>query len=200
MYDLDYGVIATIFAAIIGAGALIYIFNKTTKDVHNNFKADKLAEAKRDEYLELVSQFQKYLISIYNFKLINREEYLSKILYEYQTLNTLLRRCTLISEPTTKLKIMNLVIKIALNFKEIIPNVMDWYFSSQSSLETDKKYMVQLDIKVFHLMMDLGNEGLDLEKLLREELNVLNDPQVDNEIEIMMREFQESGLKALENQ
>lgn len=200
MCDLDYGVIATIFAALIGAGALIYIFNKTSENVHNNLKADKIAEAKRDEYLGLVSQLQKYIFSIYSFKLSKQKQYLSKVLYEYQILNTLLRRCTLISEPKTKLKIMNLVIKITLNFKEIIPNVMDWYSFSQSLEETDKKERVQLDIKIFHLMKVLGDEGLALELFLRDELNVINDPQIDSEIEIMMREFQENALKVLENQ
>lgn len=200
MCDLDYGVIATIFAALIGAGALIYIFNKTSKDVHNNFKADKLAEAKRDEYLGLVSQFQKYLFSIYSFKLLDQQEYLLKVLHEYQVLNTLLRRCTLISEPKTKLKIMNLVIKIALNFKESISTVKAWYIFSPSLEESDKKHKVQLDLEIFYLMRDLGDEGLALERLLRDELNVVNDSQIDSEIEIMMREFQENGLKELENQ
>ena len=49
-------------------------------------------------------------------------------------------------------------------------------------------------------MKDLADEGLALERLLRDELNVINDSQIDSEIEIMMQEFQKIGLKDLENQ
>ncbi|WP_180130404.1 hypothetical protein [Acinetobacter sp. YH12072] len=77
---------AQIWAALIGALALYFIFWQTVKKTFEYHKSDKLAEAKLNTYLDLTSKYTEYLCFLmFNFKDIEDikfKETLNKNLYE----------------------------------------------------------------------------------------------------------------------
>ena len=160
-----WGVIA---AASIGALALIV----TAIKVQGNFKADKLAEAKRDVFLSLVDHWMDYLLVVNTFRHIPEDEYRKAIFQATRELVSSLHRSSFISDPKTKKEIMLSTFNFTMKNLEIRQIVDRWYAPQEQDLHN-------LQYSLFQILDGLGNEAIALQNLLRLELGITNDPQID---------------------
>ena len=85
-----------IAAAAIGALALYFIAKITAEQVQGNFKADKLAEAKRDIFLNLVDHWMDYLMVVNTFRVNPKDEYGKAVFQATKYLVSSLHRLSLI--------------------------------------------------------------------------------------------------------
>lgn len=161
-----WGVIA---AASIGALALIV----TAIMVQGNFKADKLAEAKRDVFLSLVDHWMDYLLVVNTFRHIPEDEYRNAIFQATRDLVSSLHRSSFISDPKTKKELMLSTFNFTKKNIEISQIVDRWYDPQEQDLHN-------LQYNLFQILDGLSYEVLALQNLLRTELGINNDLEIDS--------------------
>lgn len=179
MFEIDIGFAGTVLGALIGALALLVTVRKTAEKVHDNFKADKLAEAKRDIFLNLVDRWMNYLMVVNSFKIKSQDEYRGDIFQATKDLLSSLHKSSFISAPKTKKEVMLFTFnftKINIEQTQIINN---WYHSPN----------VELQYELFLILDKLAKDALDLQNLLRVELGIKNDPQIDLWLSEKQKEF-----------
>ncbi|WP_151825067.1 hypothetical protein [Acinetobacter bereziniae] len=185
--------VATILAAIVSGIFIIiaakYAFLKGLKtQEHNN-----LLEARREVYLNFISQTQKYAYSIHKFKLMNLQDYSLVMLQEAENLQSALQKCILISEPETRLKAENLSYAISDNFTEVMKLVDKWNGC------IDKSQKCKLDIQILSSLIDLGNSSYFLELSFRNELKLQNNSIIENEIVNNKKNFDSKTEESIKN-
>lgn len=174
-----------IAGAVIGAFALYFIAKITATQVQGNFKAEKLAEAKRDIYLDLVDSWMNYLLDINSFRMNSTEEYWHNAFQANKELVSSLHRSSFISEPKTKLAVMDLTFDLALKHRDICDLVDIWY-----KVETNRHGVEGCILKITD---DLANKAQKLQIALRDELGIKNDQAIDVEIIEMRNTFVKSS-------
>ncbi|OTG73411.1 hypothetical protein B9T23_13755 [Acinetobacter terrae] len=170
-----WGVIA---AAFIGALALL----ATATMVQGNFKADKLAEAKRDVFLGLVDHWMDYLMVVNTFRTNPQEEYREAIFHATKNLVSSLHKSSFISKPKTKKEVVLFTLNFTKKNIELNRIVNDWY----GLKEQDQR---DLNYKLFQILDGIGYEALDLQNLLRTELGITNHPKIDSFLLGKQKEF-----------
>lgn len=171
-----------IAAAAIGALALYFIAKITAEQVQGNFKADKLAEAKRDIFLNLVDHWMDYLMVVNTFRVNPKEEYGKAVFQATKYLVSSLHRSSFISDPKTKKEVMLFTFNFTKKNIAISKITNSWYDQQEQDLH-------KLQYNLFQILDDLGNEALDLQNLLRTELGITNDPQIDSFLLEKQKEF-----------
>lgn len=177
--------LGALIAAIVGALALFYIAFKTAEKVQIDLKAEKLAEAKRDIYLNLVDCWMRYLLDVNSFRVNSIEEYWHNIFQTHKELVSSLHRSSFISEPETKLAVMDFTFDLILKHGDICGLVDNWY-----KVEANRHGVERSILKITE---DLANKAQELQIALRGELGIKNDQAIDAEIIEMKNTFVESS-------
>jgi hypothetical protein len=167
-----------IVAALIGALTLLL----TATMVQGNFKADKLAEAKRDVFLKLVDSWMSYLLNVNSFRIQEVNEYRNIIFQSNKELVSSLHKSSFVSDPATKKEIMEFTIYFSLENLKLNSLIFAWF-------NPDEKNRSDLEYKSMMILEDLGNRALSLQKKLRCELGVKNDPEIDLYLEKIQKDF-----------
>ncbi|MEG0031748.1 hypothetical protein [Acinetobacter sp.] len=175
MFEIDIGFAGTLLGALIGALALLVTVRKTAEKVHDNFRADKLAEAKRDVYLELVDAWMIFILDINSFRIMPEKDFHIVFFQSNKRLVSSLHKSSFISEPVTKKEIMDFTFELSLKTKSISVAIRSWY-------ENDGQDRVPEEQLLINLMEDLGFKALNLQNKLREELGIINDQKIDEYI------------------
>ncbi len=173
----------TIMGAFLGAAALIGTFWFGAKSALNAHKIDKLAEAKRDIYLELVRKWQNFLMSCHSYRIMNRDEFFDQFFLNVRELTASLHESSFISDPLTKEKIMVFTIR----FSDSL-NVVTSYFAKWYAISSKEEKDV-INNEIYEFMDSFGLEALKLQNDLRNELGLPEDEEVNRRILEMQKEF-----------
>lgn len=179
MFEIDIGFAGTLLGALIGALALLVTVRKTAEKVHDNFRADKLAEAKRDIFLNLVDRWMNYLMVVNSFKIKPQDEYRGDIFQATKDLISSLHKSSFISAPKTKKEVMLFTFNFTKKNIEQTQIINNWYHSPNAELQYE----------LFLILDKLAKDALDLQNLLRGELGIKNDPQIDLWLSEKQKEF-----------
>lgn len=174
-----FGAIALIVSIWLGA--------KFTLSAHT---ADKLAEAKRDLYLELIHNWHNFLITVNSFRLESEKDFKNNLILSMQNTLACLHKSSFISESKTKEELMRFTFKYTEVLFEIQKLTIPWYQSN----ELDKK---NIEIQLLEVTEVIALDAMEIEKLLRVELGILNDTTVDNRISIMQQDYAEKIKKKM---
>ncbi|KRI61209.1 hypothetical protein APC62_09905 [Acinetobacter pittii] len=169
--------------ALLGALALIGTVWFGAKSAINAHKADKLAEAKRDIYLELVRKWQKFLITCHSYRVLKDEEFFDEFFIIVKELTASLHESSFISDPNTKEKIMNFTIRFSDSLKVITLYFRNWY----DAVSLEKKELINNEIYEFTELF--GVDALLLQSELRKELGLREDEEVNRRIFEMQKKF-----------
>ncbi|MEI1687054.1 hypothetical protein V8P55_02070 [Acinetobacter baumannii] len=169
--------------ALLGALALIGTVWFGAKSALNAHKADKLAEAKRDIYLELVRKWQKFLITCHSYRILSDEEFFDEFFLIVKELTASLHESSFISDPNTKEKIMIFTIRFSDSLKVITLYFRNWY----DAVSLEKKELINNEIYEFTELF--GLEALLLQTELRKELGLREDEEVNQRIFEMQKKF-----------
>lgn len=169
--------------ALIGALALIGTVWFGAKSALKAHKIDKLAEAKRDVYLELIRKWQKFLITCQSYRILNNHEFFEQFFTIVKELTASLHESSFISDPLTKEKIMIFTIRFSDSLKVITLFFSNWY-SATSPEEKDF-----INIEIYEFMELFGLDAMKLQDDLRKELGLPEDEEVNRRIFEMQKEF-----------
>lgn len=161
--------------ALVGAIVIIFSVYLTALFTLRAHKADKLAEAKRDVYLELIDAWMSFILDINSFRILSKEDFQGVFFQSNKKLVSSLHKSSFISEPDTKKEIMDFTFELSLKTKSISVAIKNWY-------EIDGQDQIQEEQFLITLMEDLGFKALDLQNKLREELGIVNDKKIDKYI------------------
>lgn len=178
-----------IIAALLGALVLIRIARKTAETVQDNYKAEKLIEAKRDIYLDLIDRWMNYLFEINSFRINSIDDYSNKFFQANKELVSSLHKSSFISEPKTKLLVMDLVFDLTLKNNDIYLLVKNWYGIKSNRNDVEKS--------ILKISEELGDKAQKLQIILREELGIKNDEAIDVKINEMKNTFVKSSNSGL---
>lgn len=175
--------------ALLGAIVLICSIKITAKNTLEAHKVDKLAEAKRDIYLELVKSWFDFLLVFNKYQVIKEnkdlkiqmEEYFENLKLSFSDLTTVLHQSSFISEPLTKEKILDFTMKLTEDYFYLNKQVSRYYL-----IEKERD---DLSIQLMELMDKYGLECLELQKDLRIEIGISEDEEVNLRILNKQKEF-----------
>lgn len=182
MFEIDPSFAGAVVGALIGAVALFIIAQTTASQVQENFKADKLAEAKRDVFLKLVDSWMSYLLNVNSFRIQKFDEYRSIIFQSNKELVSSLHKSSFISDPETKKVIMEFTIYFSLENLKLTSLIFAWF-------NPDDENRSDLEYKSMMILEDLGNKALSLQNKLRSELGIKNDPEIDLYLDKIQKDF-----------
>lgn len=181
----------TIIGAFLGAAALIGTFWFGAKSALNAHKADKLAEAKRDNYLELVKSWFNFILVFSSYQKINDDDdlniqmndFFDKLSLSFKDLTTALHQSSFISEPLTKEKILDFTMKLSEDYFYLTGKVAQYYLIKE---ERNEIYLQLMDF-----MNNYGLKCLELQKDLRIEIGISEDDVINSRILKKQKEFAE---------
>lgn len=162
--------------ALVGAGVLIWSLRVTARNTLEAFKLEKLAEAKRDTYIELVRKWQSFLISCNSYRILEEHIFYDQYFIALKDLTASLHESSFISDPSTKEKIMNFTIRFGDSIASISKYFNKWY-----SATTDEEKRI-INIELFEFMDDFALEALKLQDDLRTELGLPNNDEVNKRL------------------
>lgn len=179
----------TIIAGLIGAAALIGTFWFGAKSALNAHKVDKLAEARRDNYSELVRSWYNFLIVFGSYLNIKEDidireqlnDFSEKFRIAFKDLSTALHQSSFISEPLTKEKILDFTMKLTEDYFYLNLRVVRYYLVINERDEISSHLM--------DFMNDYGLKCLELQKDLRVEIGITEDEEVNLRILNKQKEF-----------
>ncbi|WP_391485625.1 hypothetical protein [Acinetobacter pittii] len=177
------------FGALLGALALIRSIKITAKNTLEAHKFDKLAEAKRDSYLELIKTWFNFLLVFNTYQKIKEDidlntqmfEFLDTLSLSFRDLTTALHQSSFISEPQTKEKILDFTMKLTEDYFYLIGQVARYYLFKEERNE--------ISLQLMDFMDDYGLKCLELQKDLRLEIGISEDEAVNIRILKKQKEF-----------
>lgn len=182
MPEIDISLAGTLLAALIGALTLFIIARITAAKVHENFRADKLAEAKRDVYLNLVDSWMKYLLDFNSFRIREFEEHKMVVFQAHQELISAMHKSSFISEPITKKEIIEFSIEFSKQSFILAEELRGWYQNRNICAISEEK-------NIMDCLESLALKVTGLQIKLRQELGINNDKEVDNYIYNLQMQF-----------
>lgn len=184
-YSLWAAIVGSFIGGVILLASILYTANHTLK-AH---KSDKLAEAKRDSYLQLVRKWHKYLMVLNHYRLLNKEDFYDAYQVAVQELTSALHESSFISESATKEKIMKFVVNFSKHHCEAINLIKSWY-ARDDDFNENKFHVLLLENTEI-----LAIEAQNLEGDLRKELGLSNNEEIEIRIMKNMKEFSKSVKK-----
>lgn len=175
--------------ALLGALVLICSIKITAKNTLEAHKVEKLAEAKRDIYLELVESWFNFLLVFNTYQNIKdnikletqMNEYFENFKSSFSGLITTLHQSSFISEPLTKEKILDFTMKLTEDYFYLNREVYR-YFSIKEERD-------DISIQLLDFMDEYGLKCLELQKDLRLEIGISEDEEVNLRILNKQKEF-----------
>lgn len=190
MPDIYISLVGTLLAAIIGALTLLFIAHVTTTKVHENFRADKLAEAKRDAYLNLIDCWMRYLLEFNSFRIRDIESHRMILFQSSQELISAMHKSSFISEPTTKKEIIEFSIEFSKQSFILAKALGTWYQNKDTGAISDEKIIMDC-------LESLGLKAMSLQIKLREELGINNNEEIDDQILDLQMQFSKNVRQKL---
>ncbi|USA53853.1 hypothetical protein NDN13_01285 [Acinetobacter sp. C32I] len=177
--------VCAIIAALIGAYVIVKSIVEQAKNTLISHKVDKLTEAKRDVYLDLVQDWQSFLMDLSSYQSIElKENYLVKFQESLSKVLGSLHKASFISDPLTKEKILDFTMDLSkANFK-FIEYIERWYALGGSSNERPQ---VVLDFMEY--VEPIGLNAMNLQITLRDELGLKEDDDVNQRILKKQKDF-----------
>lgn len=192
--------IYTLLGAAVGAVAIIISIILTAKFTLKAHKAEKIAEAKRDVYLDLISQWEKYISTCYSYKFKEEKVFYQDFLKEHLELNAVFHKSSFVSSPELKLEILNVVSHASIKFQKLIPLISFWYDSGREIDENSKKRKIEFELEILRYMQSNAEQMIKIEILLRNELGVKNDILIDEKIKQKSIENYDLAEQAIKEQ
>ncbi|KQQ76939.1 hypothetical protein [Acinetobacter sp. Leaf130] len=179
------------FGALIGAGALILSIRVTARNTLDAHKFEKLAEAKRDSYLELIKSWFNFLLVFNSYQKIKEDidikiqmdEFFYNLSLSFRDLTTALHQSSFISEPQTKEKILDFTMKLTEDYFYLIGQAAQYFLIEEERDDISLQLMVFMD--------EYGFKCLELQKDLRIEIGISEDEAVNLRIMKKQKEFAE---------
>lgn len=186
MFEIDIGFAGTLLGALIGALALLVTVRKTAEKVHDNFRADKLAEAKRDAYLNFIRKWQNILMVSSYYLNFEKSEFNEIHSIAWAELIGSLHEASFISNPSTKEKIMEFTFKISEDLIQIKDFHSQWYSISESEIAPKPSEII---LGIMEILDTQGLQALELQRFLRAEIGLVEDEDVDQRILQLQKKF-----------
>ncbi|MGE8544277.1 MAG: hypothetical protein ACN6NS_08225 [Acinetobacter johnsonii] len=188
MFEIDIGLAGTLLGALIGALALLVTVRKTAEKVHDNFRADKLAEAKRDAYLNFIRKWQNILMVSSYYLNLKKSEFNEIHSKAWAELIGSLHEASFISNPSTKEKIMEFTFKISEDLFQIKDFHNQWYLLSESEIALKPSEII---LGIMEILDTQGLQALELQKFLRNEIGLIEDDEVEQRIMKLQKKLAE---------
>lgn len=182
MPEIYISLAGTLFTALIGALTLLIIARVTAAKVHENFRADKLAEAKRDAYLNLIDCWMRYLLDFNSFRIRDTEAHRMILFQSNQELISAMHKSSFISEPTTKKEIIEFSIEFSKQSFMLGDALRGWYQNKDTGAISEEKIIMDC-------LEGLGLKAMSLQTKLREELGINNNKEIDDHILALQMQF-----------
>lgn len=177
--------VCAIIAALIGAYVIVKSIVDGAKNTLISHKVDKLTEAKRDVYLELVQDWQSFLMDLSSYQSIElKENYLIKFQESLAKVLGSLHKASFISDPITKEKILDFTMdfsKANFKFREFIDQ---WYALEEGSIER-----LQVVLDFLEYVNPIGLNAMELQITLRNELGLKEDYAVNQRVLNKQKDF-----------
>lgn len=163
--------LATLIGAGVGAYVLMRSIKRTTNDAITLHKADKLAEAKRDIFLSFVDCWINYLLVINSFRVNLKDDYFKMVFQANRDLVSSLHKSSFISDSETRKAIMDFTFHQTEQNIKLTQITIDWFSESGNKNEILSNVMI--------IAGDLGDRAIILQDLLRNELGIKSDSNID---------------------
>ncbi|NNP69208.1 hypothetical protein A7P55_04880 [Acinetobacter sp. Ac_5812] len=186
--------------ALIGAIVLIISIRITARNTLNAHKLEKLAEAKRDMYVELIGEWHKYINIIYSYKLKEEQDFYNDLLKAHLDLNAILHKSSFISIPEIKLELIEAVTSLSIKFQKIVPLTSYWFIYNQDVSNEMRKKKMDVELEILRTMKSTAEKFLNLEIALRKELGVKNDLSIEEKIRKLSIRNAELAERCIEQQ
>lgn len=152
---------------------------------YDGYKKDKLAEAKRDVYLELVQSWQGFLITVHGYKIEKDiEAYFKKFQESLFEVLGALHKASFISDPFTKEKVLDFTMEFSKTNFGIRPLVEQWYKAAE---ESDERQIVVIEL--MDLLNPVALQAMNLQIILRDELGLKENKLVNDRILEKQKDF-----------
>ncbi|WP_288384261.1 hypothetical protein [uncultured Acinetobacter sp.] len=178
-----YSLWAAIVGSLIGGVILLVSILFTAKHTLKAHKSDKLAEAKRDVYLNLVSSWQDFIMSLNQYTRLDQESFIDQFGLSLTNLIAAMHQSSFISEPKTKERILDFMMELMDTIFTFREKVNDWYMSEDQS----EKLKIQFEI------MDMLNvealKALKIQILLRNEMGLQENDEINKRISLKQTQF-----------
>jgi len=190
----NYTLWAAVIGGIISGLALIISIKLTADSTLKAHKIDKLAEAKRDVYLDLVRKWQNFMMAVFSFISANKEVYEENFSLALTELIASLHEASFISDPLTKEKVLDFTMQLIEDLFKIKRYGTEFY-----EFEGNEPERMRIQIEVMDFMRDYGIKALDLQRELRIEIGLKEDEIVNQRIFKKQKEFYENVRIKLKN-
>lgn len=180
-----------LWAAIVSGGALLFPIWLTARATLKAHKADKLAEARRDIYLELIRNWYSFILVYSSYIIIKnnedidsqKNEFKDRFVASYRQLTTSFHESSFISEPETKEKILDFTMQFSEDFFYLNDEIDRWYANPEERMK------IQFELMDF--MNQYGLKAMDLQKDLRLEMGVNENEEINERILKKQKAFSE---------
>ncbi|MCE6234822.1 hypothetical protein [Acinetobacter pittii] len=176
-----------LWAAVIGGAFLLVSIWITAKSTLKAHKIDKLAEAKRDIYLDLVRNWQNFMMAVFSFINVNKNVYDENFSLALTELIASLHETSFISDPLTKEKVLDFTMQLIEDLFKI-----KYYGTQFYDFEGNEPERLRIQIEVMDFMRDYGIKALDLQRELRIEIGLKEDEIVNQRILKKQQKFYEN--------
>lgn len=175
-----------VLAALIGALVLIYSIRITAKITLKGFKADKLAEAKRDIFVELVASWQDFLLTINTYVNLDHEAFSKNYQKSLYVLIESLHKSSFISDPETREIVLDFTMELTESLFTINQSISKWYGSNSNS-----ERRLQIQFKIMDQINHQALKALDLLEILRKEMGLKNNDEISQRILEKQKQYAE---------
>lgn len=183
-----------LWAAVLGGAFYQLQFFFTAQFTLKAYKIDKLAEAKRDIYLDLVRNWQNFMMAVFSFINLNKDVYEENFSLALTELIASLHETSFISDPLTKEKVLDFTMQLIEDLFKIRHYGTQFY-----DFEGNEPERFRMQIEVMDFMRDYGIKALDLQRELRIEIGLKEDEIVNQRILKKQKEFYEKVKIKLKN-
>ncbi|UGQ31490.1 hypothetical protein [Acinetobacter calcoaceticus] len=176
-----------LWAAVIGGVFLLASIFFTAQFTLKAHKIDKLAEAKRDVYLELVRKWQNFMMVVFSFINVNKDTYIENYSLALKELIASLHETSFISDPLTKEKVLDFTMQLTEDLFKIRSYSQQFY-----DFEGNEAERLRIQIEMMDFMRDYGIKALDLQRELRIEIGLKEDEVINKRILKKQQKFYEN--------
>ncbi|WP_228129045.1 hypothetical protein [Acinetobacter guillouiae] len=175
-----------IIGALIGALVLICSIKITARNTLKGFKADKLAEAKRDIYVELVASWQDFLLNINSYVNLDAESFFKNHQKALNVLIESLHKSSFISDPETREIVLDFTMELIESLFLINKSIVEWY-----GPHNNQERKIQIQFYILDQINERALKALNLLEILRKEMGLKNNEEISQRILEKQKRFAE---------
>lgn len=187
----NYALWAAVVGGVISGLALIISIKLTANSTLKAHKADKLAEARRDIYLNLIRNWYSFILVYGSYTIIKnnedidsqKKEFKDRFMASYRQLTTSLHESSFISEPATKEKILDFTMQFSEDLFYLNDEIDRWYANPEER--------IKIQFELMDFMNQYGLKAMILQKDLRLEMGVNENEEINERILKKQKAFSE---------